>query len=68
MECKPNATCSVDAEVLILAYRMNEPHDIPDINLWAESVQAAVTAIRNAGYAALPVTHIGMYKAEHFIP
>lgn len=68
LECKPNATCSVDAEVLILAYRMNEPHDIPDINLWAESVQAAVTAIRNAGYAALPVTHIGMYKAEHFIP
>ncbi|KAJ7577569.1 endoglucanase, partial [Mycena floridula] len=28
---------------------MNEPHDIPDINLWAGSVQAAVTAIRNAG-------------------
>lgn len=33
------------------AYRMNEPHDVPDINLWAESVQAAVTAIRQAGYA-----------------
>lgn len=29
--------------------RMNEPHDVPDINLWAQSVQAAVTAIRNAG-------------------
>lgn len=28
---------------------MNEPHDIPDITLWAESVQAAVTAIRTAG-------------------
>lgn len=28
---------------------MNEPHDIPDINLWAQSVQAAVTAIRQAG-------------------
>jgi len=28
---------------------MNEPHDIPDINAWATSVQAAVTAIRNAG-------------------
>ena len=28
---------------------MNEPHDIPDINAWADSVQAAVTAIRNAG-------------------
>ena len=28
---------------------MNEPHDIPDITLWAQSVQAAVTAIRQAG-------------------
>lgn len=28
---------------------MNEPHDIPDINAWATTVQAAVTAIRNAG-------------------
>ncbi|KAF7797655.1 hypothetical protein EIP86_008855 [Pleurotus ostreatoroseus] len=28
---------------------MNEPHDIPDIDTWAQSVQAAVTAIRNAG-------------------
>lgn len=28
---------------------MNEPHDIPDINAWATSSQAAVTAIRNAG-------------------
>ncbi|KAF2100281.1 cellulase-domain-containing protein [Rhizodiscina lignyota] len=28
---------------------MNEPHDIPDINRWAQSSQAAVTAIRNAG-------------------
>ncbi|KAI8624438.1 glycoside hydrolase family 5 protein [Xylariaceae sp. FL1651] len=25
---------------------MNEPHDVPDINAWAKSVQAAVTAIR----------------------
>lgn len=29
---------------------MNEPHDVPDINRWAQSVQAAVTAIRQAGY------------------
>jgi len=28
---------------------MNEPHDIPSITEWATSVQAAVTAIRNAG-------------------
>ncbi|KAI9817637.1 MAG: hypothetical protein M1832_004641 [Thelocarpon impressellum] len=28
---------------------MNEPHDIPDINKWTDTVQAAVTAIRNAG-------------------
>ncbi|KAJ9627289.1 Endoglucanase EG-II [Taxawa tesnikishii (nom. ined.)] len=28
---------------------MNEPHDVPDIIRWSQSVQAAVTAIRNAG-------------------
>ncbi|KAE9368732.1 glycoside hydrolase family 5 protein [Stipitochalara longipes BDJ] len=28
---------------------MNEPHDIPDISTWRDTVQAAVTAIRNAG-------------------
>ncbi|PQE18271.1 putative 1,4-beta-D-glucan cellobiohydrolase C protein [Rutstroemia sp. NJR-2017a WRK4] len=28
---------------------MNEPHDVPSITTWAASVQAAVTAIRNAG-------------------
>ncbi|KAG8924729.1 Endoglucanase EG-II [Tulasnella sp. 417] len=28
---------------------MNEPHDVPDINVWAATVQAVVTAIRNAG-------------------
>lgn len=28
---------------------MNEPHDIPDLQSWADSVQAAVTAIRAAG-------------------
>jgi hypothetical protein len=28
---------------------MNEPHDVPDIVTWAGSVQAAVTAIREAG-------------------
>lgn len=28
---------------------MNEPHDVPDITIWAASVQAAVTAIRQAG-------------------
>ncbi|KAI1756360.1 glycoside hydrolase family 5 protein [Xylaria castorea] len=27
---------------------MNEPHDVPDINTWAKSAQAAVTAIRQA--------------------
>ncbi|KAI1424106.1 glycoside hydrolase family 5 protein [Xylaria sp. FL1777] len=27
---------------------MNEPHDVPDINAWAVSAQAAVTAIRQA--------------------
>ncbi|THV79101.1 cellulase-domain-containing protein [Aureobasidium pullulans] len=28
---------------------MNEPHDLQDINTWATTVQAAVTAIRKAG-------------------
>lgn len=28
---------------------MNEPHDVPDINKWADTVQLVVTAIRNAG-------------------
>lgn len=28
---------------------MNEPHDIPSVSTWAETVQGAVTAIRNAG-------------------
>lgn len=28
---------------------MNEPHDIPSIPLWAESVQAAINAIRAGG-------------------
>ena len=26
-----------------------QPHDVPDINKWADSVQAVVTAIRKAG-------------------
>ncbi|EPQ53588.1 glycoside hydrolase [Gloeophyllum trabeum ATCC 11539] len=37
---------------------MNEPHDLPSITTWAATVQAAVTAIRNAGatsqYILLP--------------
>jgi hypothetical protein len=28
---------------------MNEPHDVPDLNKWGQSVQAAVNAIRAAG-------------------
>ncbi|KAI1501587.1 glycoside hydrolase superfamily [Biscogniauxia marginata] len=28
---------------------MNEPHDLPDLSTWADTVQAAVTAIRQAG-------------------
>ncbi|KAK6964747.1 glycoside hydrolase superfamily [Favolaschia claudopus] len=42
------ATFYKDTQKVIFGV-MNEPHDIPDINLWAGSVQAAVTAIRNAG-------------------
>lgn len=28
---------------------MNEPHDLPSVSIWADTVQAAVTAIRQAG-------------------
>ncbi|MCJ1407784.1 Endoglucanase EG-II [Ptychographa xylographoides] len=37
------------AESKIVFGIMNEPHDMPDIDGWAQSVQAAVTAIRTAG-------------------
>ncbi|MCJ1284218.1 hypothetical protein MMC26_003549 [Xylographa opegraphella] len=37
------------SESKVLFGLMNEPHDLPDIHLWAASVQAAVTAIRTAG-------------------
>ncbi|KAI0472569.1 glycoside hydrolase family 5 protein [Xylariaceae sp. FL0804] len=37
------------SEDRILFGLMNEPHDIPDIDTWADSCQAAVTAIRQAG-------------------
>jgi len=37
---------------------MNEPHDLPNVTTWATTVQASVTAIRNAGatsqYILLP--------------
>ncbi|KAI9703633.1 MAG: hypothetical protein M1836_007403 [Candelina mexicana] len=35
---------------------MNEPHEVPDINRWAVSVQAAVTAIRKAGATTQMIT------------
>jgi len=28
---------------------MNEPHNMPDMAIWAKTIQAAVTAIRQAG-------------------
>jgi len=37
------------SESMIIFGIMNEPHDIPDIDTWGQTVQAAVTAIRNAG-------------------
>ncbi|KAI1129150.1 glycoside hydrolase family 5 protein [Nemania abortiva] len=40
------------SEEKIMFGLMNEPHDVPDINTWAKSVQAAVTAIRQAETAA----------------
>ncbi|CAD6440267.1 a4d1e733-b7c2-4844-9ae4-1dad932047d2 [Sclerotinia trifoliorum] len=34
---------------------MNEPHDMPNITTWAASVQAVVTAIRQAGATSNPL-------------
>ncbi|KAG2146314.1 glycoside hydrolase family 5 protein [Suillus clintonianus] len=36
-------------ETKVIFGLMNEPHDIPNITTWAETVQAAVTGIREAG-------------------
>ena len=48
---------------------VNEPHDIPDMARWAQSVQVSVTAIRNAGavsqYILLPGTNYT--GAQNFI-
>lgn len=48
---------------------MNEPHDLPSITTWAGSVQAAVTAIREAGatsqYILLPGDNYT--SAEQFV-
>lgn len=50
---------------------MNEPHDMPSITTWAATVQAAVTAIRQAGatsqYILLPgndYTSAGAYVSD----
>ena len=41
---------------------MNEPHDVPDIEMWAQSVQAAVTAIRKAGSVFFPIHLYAYFK------
>jgi len=47
---------------------MNEPHDIPDIDTWGQTVQAAVTAIRNAGATQLILLPGSDYaSAQQFI-
>lgn len=35
---------------------MNEPHDVPSITTWAQTVQAVVTAIRQAGATSQRIT------------
>lgn len=37
------------SETKVMFGVMNEPHDLPDLSVWADTVQAAVTAIRTAG-------------------
>jgi endoglucanase len=48
---------------------MNEPHDV-DINVWANTVQAAVTAIRNAGATSQLILMPGnnFASAGQFVP
>ncbi|MCJ1387675.1 hypothetical protein MMC18_000518 [Xylographa bjoerkii] len=57
------------AESKIMFGLMNEPHDLPDINLWAASVQAAVTAIRSAGATSqiILLPGNGYTSAESFV-
>lgn len=45
------------SEEKIIFGLMNEPHDVPDIAAWAQSAQAAVTAIRQAETAASGSAH-----------
>lgn len=44
---------------------MNEPHDV-DIGVWANTVQAAVTAIRNAGAVSQMILLPGTRHILHF--
>jgi len=47
---------------------MNEPHDIPDMTTWGQTVQAAVTAIRNTGATQLILLPGSDYaSAQQFI-
>lgn len=49
---------------------MNEPHDVPDINIWADTVQEVVTAIRNTGATSQIILLPGnnWASAEAFVP
>lgn len=42
---------------------MNEPHNLPNLSMWADTVQAAVTAIRTAG----ATTQVSSDKFSYFI-
>ncbi|KAG8958051.1 hypothetical protein FRC03_009498 [Tulasnella sp. 419] len=47
---------------------VNEPHDMPDVNVWADTVQAVVTAIRNVGASNhILIPGDGWASAEEFI-
>ena len=48
---------------------MNEPHDIPDLQTWADSVQAAVNAIRTAGATSQLILIPGsIYSSAQALP
>ncbi|KAH8119932.1 endoglucanase [Phellopilus nigrolimitatus] len=48
---------------------MNEPHDLPDLQTWANTVQAAVTAIREAGATSQTILIPGSsYSSAQTLP
>ncbi|KAI0514462.1 glycoside hydrolase family 5 protein [Xylaria bambusicola] len=54
------------SEEKIMFGLMNEPHDVPNINAWAQSVQAAVTAIRQAETNSSGIAHTILIPGNNY--